>query len=207
MYFSYKLSQKIVTYFLSQNYITQNDQEAFLFCLSYCMDLIIYFFVLFIVSSIIGIPWHCIIFFIVMFAVRGTCGGYHASSRIKCSIISTLSFVFSCLLYYIYWNTPSDYQMGIMFFFVFIIFCQKNTLSYTRTFTDKQKINQRRLRKLIACFLLIIYMITYQLKAKVLIVSLLSGTAIAVISILIAFILSFRPWTEHANAINQNSIN
>ncbi len=97
MFISKKISENISNHLISNNMISKNYEMAYNYCLEYFFDIILYS----INSIILGIlthnMFHTLIFFIVFVPLKKLSGGYHAKSRILCSLISYTLFLFIIL--------------------------------------------------------------------------------------------------------------
>ena len=113
MYFSYVISIKIANKFLSKKYITQNEYAPFIYSISYIMEMMIFFLTATLISFIIHFPFYSVAYFLILFSLRSCCGGYHANSRILCSI---LTYSFYLLFFLLMTYYPSFYALFSLYF-------------------------------------------------------------------------------------------
>ena len=93
MFSSNALSKHITKKLSQRNIIDTQHCPIYEYCISYLLELIIFFFTLEIISIVLGRPMEGILFFLIVVPLRSLCGGFHATSRGKCTILS-----YSCYL-------------------------------------------------------------------------------------------------------------
>lgn len=86
-----KLSRNLVKILLLKHHITEEDEELYVYGLFMLFSQFIYF----IITCVIGLLFNCIlesiIFYVAFQFIRKYAGGYHASTEIRCEIMTTLS--------------------------------------------------------------------------------------------------------------------
>lgn len=82
------------------NRISDNDEEAEIisFGLEQLTVLIVGLSIAIIIGFLIGIPLKTIVFILLLFPLRQNAGGFHASGRLTCSILSAAIFIFSLIV-------------------------------------------------------------------------------------------------------------
>lgn len=94
MFSSNALSKHITKKLSQRNIIDTQHCPIYEYCISYLLELIIFFFTLEIISIVLGRPMEGILFFLIVVPLRSLCGGFHATSRGKCTILFTLTVLF-----------------------------------------------------------------------------------------------------------------
>ncbi len=90
------LSSKIVSRLIDISIINDTERELYIYGLFILSSQILYFILTIIFGILLGIFLESVIFYIVFQFIRTSAGGIHASSELKCEVVTTLS-LFSCL--------------------------------------------------------------------------------------------------------------
>lgn len=100
MFYSDKLSAKIVNLATQTNDDVKKNAEVYTYLINYIFEQIIFFSVLLIFGFFTHNVLFSILFFLIFFTYRSTGGGYHASNPALCTIISYLSFIATYIFCY-----------------------------------------------------------------------------------------------------------
>ena len=186
MYISYKIAQKLTFILIKNQFIKNDESSSCLFCLDYLIEMILFFLSTLLVSLLLKMPFLSILYFLILLSLRSNCGGFHASSRTGCTILSFFFFFMAFLMTKLYLEMP-DYILHIsMISCLFLIFFQKKTISLRRNFTGSQQKRHAKLRKLISLLLLVFFVIVYKLRFFSIAAAIVSCTNIAIINIVLA---------------------
>lgn len=116
-----KLSSKIVGVLINQSVIEYENKELYDYGFFILFSQILYFIIALIVGILFNVILQSIVFYISFQFIRRYAGGYHASTEIRCEIMSTLSIAV-CIslikLLQIY-----DYKMVLIIISVISIIC------------------------------------------------------------------------------------
>lgn len=180
MYISHKLAKKITSFLLKNNSIMQEDYSACLYCIDYIIEIVLFFLSTLLISLLFRMPLLCLIYSIILIALRSTCGGYHAKTRIACSILSFSFFFLAFVLTRLYIYSSTYIMLSNMFLCFVIIFSQRRTHSTSRVFSPTQHRKQLLLRRFFSLLLLLSFMIVYVLEFYSIAAMIVSCTNIAV---------------------------
>ena len=92
MYLSYKLAAFLTRCMVRNGSIEDNQYDAYLYCLDYLLELVVYFVTTFLFGLLLGYPLFGILYTLVLFSLKSCCGGIHAPSRLLCTLFSYLCF-------------------------------------------------------------------------------------------------------------------
>lgn len=144
------LSTKFTDLLLQQGVIDNSDKKSYEFCFEYVFDLLIYIGSILLIGVAIRSADLTVLYILVMTFLRKTAGGAHASTRLRCSVLS----------YSIYGLTVFLSKSRIMFHYSVALCCiLLCSVAITilapvdhpnKRFTKKQK---RQLKKI--CFLIL----------------------------------------------------
>lgn len=85
-----KVSKKVTDRLLSRNAIKDEDYEIYQYGLEQLFTSILNMLTLFVIGSIMGMIWQGIIFVLSFMLLRKYAGGYHASTPLRCYLLTTL---------------------------------------------------------------------------------------------------------------------
>lgn len=92
MYLSYKLAAFLTRCMVRNGSIEDNQYDAYLYCLDYLLELVVYFVTTFLFGLLLGYPLFGILYTLILFSLKSCCGGIHAPSRLLCTLFSYLCF-------------------------------------------------------------------------------------------------------------------
>lgn len=93
-----KLSAKLTEKLLLKQSITEDERELYVYGFFIFLSHLLYLVLTSIFGLLLGCFFESIIFYITFQFIRRNAGGYHASTEIRCEIISTLSIFASIVL-------------------------------------------------------------------------------------------------------------
>lgn len=106
-----KVSQKVTDRLLSRNVIKDEDYEIYQYGLEQIFTSIMDLMTLLAIGVIMGMIWQCIIFVLSFMLLRKYAGGYHASTPLRCYLLTTLIITVALSVmkyieinYFIYWG-------------------------------------------------------------------------------------------------------
>lgn len=112
-----KLSNRITQNLLKRHIILEEDQELYTYGLFMIISHMTFFIIAVLFGIILNITLWSILFFVSFCLVRNYAGGIHANSEFKCSIITTLSILFSEVIIKVF----IDYELKWWAFAMLII--------------------------------------------------------------------------------------
>ncbi len=93
-----KLSAKLTEKLLLKQRIAEDERELYIYGYFIFLSHLLYLILAVVFGLLLGCFFESIIFYIAFQFIRRTAGGYHASTEIRCEIISTLSIFASIIL-------------------------------------------------------------------------------------------------------------
>jgi membrane protein len=141
--------------------IEDNQYDAYLYCLDYLLELVVYFVTTFLFGLLLGYPLFGILYTLVLFSLKSCCGGIHAPSRLLCTLFSYLCFFAAFGLFSLRHQIPDTAWFFITLACCLVIFFIKDSVSVTREFTKEQKKHQAWHRRLASCICLAIFALSW----------------------------------------------
>lgn len=92
-----KLASKVVKKLIDNSSIADTEQELYVYGFFILISQILYFTITMILGVLLDIVLESVIFYVAFQFIRRYAGGIHASSEMKCTLITTIS-IFLCLL-------------------------------------------------------------------------------------------------------------
>lgn len=186
MIISNLIATNITAQLVSTGDISEADSAAYKYCIDYILELMVYFTITSLLGLSCGYPLLGLLNFIIMVPVRSVCGGFHASSRVKCAILSYGYYILMILgLHYCTYINDKIWS-SIIISSALIIHCKKETISVNH-FTNRQKIKHTILKKIISIILSGAYLITYSMHMNEIYITISMCTFFSIISILIPY--------------------
>lgn len=115
------LSKTITDKLISNNSITKDDYELYIYGLFMLISQLIYLVITVVFSLIFSCVLQSIVFYISFQFIRKFAGGYHASTELRCEILSTLSILFCIII--IKLSKVYNFQIILLFFSVVATVC------------------------------------------------------------------------------------
>ena len=115
MFFSEKLSSKLANYLFDQGLINKEQISFYNYIYCWAIDFSMFFLNLMLIGLLIHKFIPSIIFCVIVSLLRITSGGSHASSRIKCSVIS---YLFYFVVIFSYPFLPNDFFSYLKFYII-----------------------------------------------------------------------------------------
>ena len=92
-----KIASKVVGKLIDDSVVAATEQELYVYGFFILISQILYFTLTMIFGVLLGIVLESVIFYVAFQFIRRYAGGFHASSEMKCTLITTTS-IFLCLL-------------------------------------------------------------------------------------------------------------
>lgn len=92
-----KIASKVVGKLIDDSVVADTEQELYVYGFFILISQILYFTLTMIFGVLLSIVLESVIFYLAFQFIRRYAGGFHASSEIKCTLITTIS-IFLCLL-------------------------------------------------------------------------------------------------------------
>ena len=160
-----KLSERLSSKLITDGTITEDDKELYDYGLFMLLSYIIYLVLTCILGLILQCFFESIVFYIAFQAIRRYAGGYHASTEIRCEIMSTISIAVSIGL--IKLSKIYDFKMALLLMAIIaalciIFLCPLDTPE--KPLSDKEYKYFRKISWIIVFVILTLAIITYVLK-------------------------------------------
>lgn len=91
----YSFAKRIAFLLNKHSYIKEDERELFEYGIFLVLSQIIYSFICLVCGAVLCCVKECVIFYISFMLVREYAGGFHASSEIRCFLISSISIIAS----------------------------------------------------------------------------------------------------------------
>lgn len=151
-------AKRITSKFIDYKIIKSEDREIYDYCFETTIVSIISYFTLF-ALSILFKEFLCSLLFIISFSIfRKICGGYHAKSYVKCSVLSLASYLFMILAIKRFCIIFSN-NILILIIGLIIILLLSPIQDDNKPFTQKQNLNFKIISKSLAAILISLFMI------------------------------------------------
>lgn len=95
---NFKLSALLTNQLTKKNIITEEERELYEYAIFMIVSHLFFFSVSLFIGILVRIPVEAAVFFISFSLIRNHAGGIHASSEARCTIITTISIIFSITL-------------------------------------------------------------------------------------------------------------
>lgn len=135
-----RLSQKIVSCFVKQQVIDEEDEELYTYGLFMLISKLFFLLVAALCGIVLGVAFHSIIFIIAFTVLREYAGGYHASTEARCEISTSLSIA-ACMGFIKLFETVGihPFLLAPGFVFFVIIFVLSPLDSPEKPLTEDEK--------------------------------------------------------------------
>lgn len=184
MIISNLIATNITSSLVSTGDISEADSAAYKYCIDYILELMVYLLITSLIGLVCSYPLLGLLNFIIMIPIRSVCGGYHASSRAKCTILSYGYYILIMLGLHYYTHFNDKLLCLIVIIAAVIIHYNKKTISVNR-FTYLQKVKHTIIKKTISIILCGTFLITYSLHMRQIYMTISMCTFFSIISILI----------------------
>ncbi len=153
-----KLADSLTTKFINSNILRDEDREIYNYCFQAVISVAINYGLILLLSIILK-EFICSLVFILSFLVfRKTSGGYHASSYLKCEIMSILSYL---VLILIIKQFELVFRFSILFLLLglIIILFLSPIQDDNKPFTEKQQRRFKIISKSLASLFIVMFAI------------------------------------------------
>lgn len=194
MILSNAISKKLAKNLYLSGDIKESEYDAYRYCIDYFVELSLYFVITFFIGVLLGYPLLGLLNCIIIIPIRSVCGGYHASSRLRCTIMSYGYFfiIYFILQHYTYIN--EKIWCIIFLACALTIFFSPSTISINY-FSGRQKARQVLLRRFFPVILCISYLVTFSFEMDYVYPVIVICTLFAVLNMLIG-IFTTKPEVE-----------
>ena len=157
-----KLSQRITSKLISNGNILDEEKDLYAYGLFMLISHLFFFFI----SITFGIVFSCIfeslVFYLAFQFIRRYAGGYHASTEIRCDIMSTASILVCIMVIWL----AKRYEFEIPLLFttiisavIIFIFCPLDTPE--KPLTDKERYHYRKISWLILLIISALVLVSF----------------------------------------------
>ena len=139
----YNISSMITKYFFKKNIITNSDQEVFIYGCQLIISSFCSISSILLLSFFINITYG-ILFLLFFFPIRLFCGGFHASSYIKCFLCTNTIFIMTLFCSLSLVDCNKYILVGICCYFFYYILTINEQIwkiaqNYTANFINESK--------------------------------------------------------------------
>lgn len=159
-----QLANHLTDFFLGKSFITIEDRESYAYSFEVIFSAILSWGSIFLIA-VLTKTFGTAFFYIISFCCfRGTAGGYHASTHLKCYLLSMITFLIFLLAQFL---LPEQYIIEVCCFLTcissVILFLFSPIEHKNNPFTHQQKIHFRKQTiKLLCIFYVVLFLILYR---------------------------------------------
>lgn len=158
----YKTAKVAACVLIKHNYLADDDRDLFEYGFFLVLSQLIYSSICLILGLFFGCILECIIFYIAFNLLRKYSGGFHASTELRCFIISTLSIfcsvIFICKLEFI----VSDIVFTMLLFITSAIIVILSPLDTNeKPLSKDERKKYRKYSLIVLCILLIVCIVGF----------------------------------------------
>lgn len=153
----YSFAKRIAFLLSKHSYIKEDERELFEYGIFLVLSQVIYFSICLVCGAVLGCVKECVIFYICFMLVREYAGGFHASSEIRCFVISSISIIASAAFIKVTAAKSTD----ILFITLFVLAVSVIALfspidTEEKPLTPSERKNFRKKSLIILCILLLV---------------------------------------------------
>lgn len=152
------LAKKITTKFINHKIIKSEDREIYDYCFETTIVILLSYSLLFILSIIFNEFISTLIFILSFSVFRKVCGGYHASSYLKCGVMSLASYLVLILIINKF-DIIFEYSTITLVLGAVTILFLSPIQDNNKPFTEKQKKRFKLISRSLAVTLIIVFVI------------------------------------------------
>lgn len=116
-----KLGQIITDLLIRENIVKISEKEIYEYGVELLISTLVNLFIIILIGVLSGQIIECIIFFCVFCLMRFLCGGFHAESYLKCTLLFTSILLSVLLINHMLYNISYHYWIIMYLFSAFII--------------------------------------------------------------------------------------
>ena len=155
------LSSYLVHVLIRNHTIEKNVSEIYQYCFNYIFELLFCYLALRIASIFLSIPVFAPLFFAVIMPFRSVCGGFHASTRWRCALLSYGCFIVSYIVYMLTQSLPNLYWLISFYTIIGILYVFPAVTHKNRNFSHSQKRRQHILRHVLCIIWSFLFSMAY----------------------------------------------
>lgn len=153
-----------LVHLLIRNHTIEKDQsEIYKYSFHYIFELVIFFLVLQTVSIFLSVPAFAPLFFAIVMPFRSVCGGFHASTRLRCTLLSYGCFFMTYILYLLTRALPDLYWLIFFYIVTGTLYVFPAITHKNRNFSPEQKKRHRNLRHVLCVIWSALFCMAYLL--------------------------------------------
>lgn len=142
--------------------ITEEEEPIYVYGFELSISTLLSLTSILLLSLIIGHPGYALFFLLFFFTVRLFCGGYHASTYVRCFIITNSIFVSTVVLTEIVLKLGLTKFMPILFAIsAIIVFIFSPVRNENHPCSEKTFLKNKRISRCLSCSYLVLYMIMF----------------------------------------------
>ena len=151
------IAEKTTRFFIDKKIINSDDKEIYDYCFEIaCVSFITHLTVI-IIAFVFNIVVCSLIFLLTFSLFRRICGGYHARSYGRCTVISLLSFLIFVFFAKILRNYDYNFLFSVIGFGVLVLLSPVEDAN--KPITEKQYLLLRKIIKIITYVLIFLFVI------------------------------------------------
>lgn len=178
---------------LVKNHTIEKDvSEIYKYCFDYIFGLIFFFLILQTVSIFLSVPAFAPLFFTIIMPFRSVCGGFHASTRLQCALLSYGCFIITYIIYLLTWSLPDLYWLISFFIVTDTLYVFPAVTHKNRNFSHSQKKRMRKFRHILCVMWSVLFCIAYLLRLNLYFHLMAICVTIVLLNLLIAVFITRR---------------
>ena len=186
------LSSCLIHLLVRNHTIEKNESEIYRYCFNYIFELFFYYLALQIASIFLFVPTFAPLFFAVIMPFRSVCGGFHASTRWQCALLSYGCFIVTYIVYLLTQSLPNLCWLISFFTVIGILYVFPAVTHKNRNFSHNQKRRQHILRHVLCIIWSFLFCMAYLLNLSLYFHLMTICVTIVLVNLLIAVMITRR---------------
>ncbi len=160
------LSSRLVQILVRNHTIEKSVSEIYQYSFNYIFEIIFFFLALQTASIFLSVPAFAPLFFTVLMPFRSVCGGFHASTRLRCTLLSYGCFFITYIVYLLTRSWPDLFWLISFYLVIGALYVFPAVTHKNRNFSEEQKKRQHKLRHIFCVIWSILFCMVYLLNLK-----------------------------------------
>lgn len=192
MFISSFLSSRLVQILVRNHTIKENVSEIYEYSFSYIFEFVFFFLALQTASIFLSVPAFAPLFFAVLMPFRSVCGGFHASTRLRCALLSFSCFILAYTVYLLTRAWPDLFWLISFYLVIGTLYVFPTVAHENRNFSEEQKKRQHKFRHVFCVIWSLLFCMVYLLKLKFYFHLMTICVTIVLVNLLIAVVYTRR---------------
>lgn len=192
MFISNFLSSRLVQVLVRNHIIEKNVSEIYKYSFNYIFEFISFFLALQMVSIFLSVPAFAPLFFAIFMPFRSVCGGFHASTRLRCALLSYGCFIMTYIIYLLTRAWPDRFWLISFFLVIGTLYVFPAVTHKNRNFSGEHKKRHHKLRHILCVIWSFLFCMVYLLNLKFYFHLLTICVTIVLVNLLTAVLVTWR---------------